>query len=468
MQTSLDARQGIRRVLIITSLLNFTVAFGKIAIGLATGAVSITADGFHSLMDGSANLVGLLANRVAGKPPDEDHPYGHRRFETLAALAIGILLLITAWEIISSAIDRLTSGEKPEITLASFLILVGTLGVNVFLSRYEKREGERLHSELLLADSANTGSDVIVTICVLISMGLVSLGINIADPIAALLIVFFIGRAAWQIVSTTGGVLVDTAPFPAKQLEKIVEQVPSVQRVLRVRSRGTADAAQIDIDVEVAPEMTADHSAAIETAIRKKLEETLGTLSEVEVHFAPAQGTQPDYVLTARAAADALGLATHEVRLSEAPEGKILEMHVEVPARQTLGAAHEQVSQLERQVRANLPDVADVITHIEPALSDEPSGSLNVGKQIEQDVLALLRKRYSSMYWHHVHTSAYENGGYALTMHVRMPVQMTVEDAHQIAEDAELLVRTQFPQVGRVTIHTEPPESEQTQERPKI
>ncbi len=464
MPTSLDARQGIRRVLIITLLLNFTVAFGKIAIGLATGAVSITADGFHSLMDGSANVIGLLANRVAGKPPDEEHPYGHRRFETIAALIIGILLLITAWEIISSAIDRLSSGEKPEITLASFVILIATLGVNLFLSRYEKREGERLKSEFLIADAANTGSDVFVTISVLVSMVLVSLGINIADPIAALLVVVLIGRAAWQIVSKTGGVLVDTAPFPAGQLQALVEQVPSVQRVIRARSRGTADAAQIDIDVEVAPEMTADHTAAIETAIQEKLKQALGPLTEVEVHFVPAQGAQPDYVLTARAAADALGLATHEVRLSEAPEGKILEMHVEVPAKQTLGAAHEQVTQLERQVRANLPDVTDVITHIEPALSDEPSGSFNISQQIQQDVLALLRKRYSSMGWHHVHTSNYENGTYALTMHVTMPVQMTVEDAHQIAEDAELLVRTTFPQVGRVTIHTEPPESKQTQE----
>ncbi len=214
MQTPTDARQNVRRVLLITLVLNFAVAFGKIAVGLSTGAISITADGFHSLMDGTANVIGLVANRIAGKPPDEDHPYGHRRFETIAALAIGILLLITAGEIISSAIERLTNAEKPEISPVVFVVLIATLFINLFVSRYQRREGQRLKSELLIADAANTGTDVFVTISVLISMVLVSLGLTWADPLAALLIVVLIARAAWQIMRSTGGVLVDTAPFP--------------------------------------------------------------------------------------------------------------------------------------------------------------------------------------------------------------------------------------------------------------
>ncbi|MCC6801590.1 MAG: cation-efflux pump [Anaerolineae bacterium] len=458
MQPTLDARRGVRRVLIITSILNYAVAFGKIGIGLATGAISISADGFHSLMDGSANLIGLFANSVAGKPPDENHPYGHRRFETLAALAIGILLLITAWEIVSGAIDRLTSGEQPEISPLIFVVLIGTLMVNLFVSWYERREGLRLNSELLLADAANTGADVFVTISVLVSMVLVSLGLTWADPVAALLIVVLIGRAAWQIVRSTGGVLVDTAPFAPERLTQIIETVPAVQRVVRARSRGPADAVQIDIDVEVAPEMTAEHSAAIAAAVRERLEQELDGVSEVEVRFAPAPIGLPDYVLTARAAADALGLTTHEVRLADAPEGKILEMHVEVPPKQTLGAAHEQVSQLEEHVRSSLPEVTDVITHIEPALEVAPNGAAKGSVGIEGDVLALLRRRYPLLDWHHIHASPYD-GGYALTMHVTLPAQMTLERAHQVAETAEMLVRTEFPRVGRVTIHTEPPEN---------
>lgn len=457
MQPTSNVRQGVRRVLVITLALNFIVAFGKVAIGLATGAVSITADGFHSLMDGTSNLIGLFANRIAGKPADDDHPYGHRRFETIAALAIGVLLLVTAWEIVSSAIDRLTSGETLEVSPIMFAVLIGTLLVNLFVSRYERREGTRLNSELLIADAANTAADVFVTISVLISMVLVSFGLTWADPVAALLIVVLIGRAAWQIVSKTGGVLVDTAPFAPAQLIDVVEAVPSVRRVLRARSRGPLDSAQVDIDVEVAPEMTAEHSAAITDAIRDRLEHQFGGISEVEVHFVPAHGVLPDYVLTTRAAADALGVTTHEVRLADTPDGKILEMHVEVAPGQTLGAAHEQVSQLEQQVRASLPDVADVVTHIEPAQIALTDGLLPEDREIERDVMTLLHQQYPSIDWHHVHASSYD-GGYALTMHVTLPAQITLESAHKIAEAAEMLVRTEIPYVSRVTIHTEPPE----------
>jgi cation diffusion facilitator family transporter len=400
----------------------------------------------------------LFANRVAGKPPDENHPYGHRRFETIAALAIGILLLITAWEIITSAINRLITGETPEVSLLVFVVLLGTLVVNLFLSRYEKREGERLKSELLIADAANTGADVFVTLSVLVSMVLVSLGFAWADPLAALLIVVLIGRAAWQILRQTGGVLVDLAPFPTEQLIDLVKDVPSVRRVVRARSRGPASAAQIDIDVEVAPEMTADHTAAIAAAIEENLRRKFDGISEVEVHFIPTQGAQPDYALTARAAADALGLATHEVRVAEAPQGKILEMHVEVPPGQTLGAAHKQVSTLEQHVRASLPDVADVVTHIEPALTAVPHSASQPSATLERDVPALLSRHFPGMRWHHFRVSPYDDG-YAVIMHVTLPAQMTVEEAHQLAEAAEILVRTEFPSVGRVTIHTEPPEN---------
>jgi cation diffusion facilitator family transporter len=461
MQTQLNTRQQVTRVLIVTLILNLAVALGKIGIGLATGAISIMADGFHSLMDGTANLIGLFAHRIAGQPPDEHHPYGHQRFETIAALAIGFLLLLTMLEIIGGALERLSTGERPQISAPTFVVLIGTLVVNLYLSRYERRAGERLKSELLIADAANTGADVFVTLSVLASMVLVSLGFNWADPAAALLIVVLIGRAAWQIVRNTGGILVDTAPFTPAELREIVEQVPSVGRVIRARSRGSAAAAQVDIDVEVVPEMTADHTAAIATAIQEKLKEKLDGITEVEVHFVPASGNKPDYVLKARAAADALGLATHEVRLADAPEGKILEMHVEVPGGQTLGEAHDVVSQLEAQVRASLPDVADVVTHIEPAL---PSADEKIAdslptecSEVEDDVLVLLKQREPSMDWHDVRASNYDDG-YAVTLHVTLPAQITLERAHQVAEAAEMLVRTEIPQVERVTIHTEPPE----------
>ncbi|MBZ0293412.1 MAG: cation-efflux pump [Anaerolineae bacterium] len=401
-------RAQVRRVLTITLVLNLTVAISKIIIGLVSGALAITADGLHSIIDGSGNIVGLIAVRLADRPPDEDHPYGHSRFETLAALTIGVLLLLTATEIIRGAIERLTGGEAPEITPLAFIVMTGTLLVNVFVSRYQIREGKRLESQVLLADAANTSADVFVTLSVIVSMGLVA----------------WLG---WEWA----------------------------------RSRGAASAAHIDVDVQVAPEMTANQSAAIADAIRDKLQNSLPGIDEVEVHFAPQQRAEPDYLLTARARADALGLATHEVRLSDGPAGKVLEMHVEVPADQTLDAAHDQVSLLEQDVQTSLPDVVEVITHIEPALSQAERMQDDLledhAQALEREAMALLRAEHDDLDWHDLRVQPCQTG-FSLSMHVTLPPQISVEAAHRVAESAETLLRNQMPELERVMIHTEPPE----------
>jgi cation diffusion facilitator family transporter len=459
-------RQQVRRVLLITLFLNFGVAIGKIILGFVTGVLAIIADGFHSLVDGSSNVVALVANRIADRPPDAEHPYGHRRFETIAALAIGGFLLLTAWEIVSSVLERLGgSGQNPEVTPLSFVIMIVTLGVNVFISRYETREGHRLKSEVLLADSAHTRSDVLVTSSVLVSMALVGLfGWAWVDTIAALVIVVLILRAAWHVLRQTGSVLVDTAPFSPEQLTSLVEDVPAVNEVMRARSRGPADAAHIDIDVKVAPEMTTGHSAAIANAIRDKLKDTLDGVAEVEVHFEPEREGEIDYALAARACADALGLATHEVYMSEVDSAKgtkMMELHVEVPPGQTLDEAHQQVSQLEQNLRQQFPEVVEVVTHIEPTMNTNGS-PVSDGQQhtaaIEAQAKKLLDADFPDIDWHHFHVRPYERG-FILTLHATLPPRISIESAHGIAEAAETHLKREIPDLDRVTIHTEPPET---------
>lgn len=454
-------RQQVRRVLLITLILNIVVAVGKIVLGLLTGALAITADGFHSLTDASSNVVALIAHRIADRPPDADHPYGHRRFESIAALAIGALLLVTAWEIVSSALSRLGSGERPTITPLSFGVMIATLVINLFVTTYEAREGRRLKSELLSADAAHTRSDVMVTISVIISMALVEVfAWTWIDIVAALVIVILILHAAWEVLGQTGKVLVDTAPFAPEQLTQLVQEVPSVEQVLRARSRGSPDAAQIDIDVQVAPETTADHTAAIADAIREKIAASLDGVSEVEVHFAPNHNGETSYALAARACADALGMATHEVRVSDSPQGKVLELHVEVTPGQTLNEAHQQVSQLERRLKTNLNGIADVVTHIEPAQvveSHPDTVSSCTASQIQTQAAGFLKAQFPNVNWHHFHAYPAENG-FVLTMHVALPPQISIEAAHGIAEAAETRLRAEMPLLERVTIHTEPPD----------
>ncbi len=450
-----DKQRQVHQVLTITLFLNLLVAFGKIIIGLLSGALAITADGFHSLLDGTSNIISLIAIRIATQPPDDNHPYGHRRFETFAALVISMLLILAAWEIAMGAIDRLQSGKQPELTLLTFALLIGTLAVNIGVSTHQIQRGTQLNSEILLADAANTRTDVYVTLSVLVSMGIVWLtGWAWVDVVAALVVVGLIVHAAWRILSSTGVVLVDTAPYMPDQIETSLGHLPAVSRVLRARSRGPLDAVHIDVDLQVAPQITTDHTEAITQVIRERLDKNLGGIVEVEVHFVPDATDTTDYVLGVRAAADRLGLATHEVAVIDTDHGKVLETHVEVPNHMTLTEAHSLVSLLERNLKEQNSEISEVITHIEPTQIDD--GRMEIENVILRDqALTLLHKAFPRINWHDLRL--YDRAhGYNLTLHAALKADVTVEAAHDMAEHAETILRSQLPQLQRVTIHTEP------------
>jgi len=243
--------------------------------------------------------------------------------------------------------------------------------------------------------------------------------------------------------------------------------------VVRVRSRGTLDAAFIDIDIAVEPATTTDHTAAIADAVRTAFADKLPGLDEVEIHFvptkAPDDAAHPNYALIARAAADALGLSVHEVRMIDRPAvpdtlwvigtGKLLEMHVEVAPGQTLNEAHEQVTTLELQLRAQLPEINEIITHIEPMGAGQINGLLaQACIRLQKEAKTLLDREYPLLNWHDLRAVPLDNGC-ALTLHVTLPGTLTLERAHQIAESAEAMLRSTLPRLTRVTIHTEPIEA---------
>ncbi|MEO0562309.1 MAG: cation diffusion facilitator family transporter [Chloroflexota bacterium] len=288
-----DSHASVRRVLLITLVLNLLVAVSKIVVGVLAGALAVLADGFHSLSDAAGNAAALVAARVAAQPPDEDHPYGHQRFETVGALVIGVLLLLTGWEVAQGVWARLLAGDvTPFAGPWVIAVLLVTLTINIGVSRYQRAAGVRLRSEILLADAANTASDVYVTLSVLASTALVWAGLPWMDAVVALVVVGLIFRAALGILRRSGGVLVDTAPYAPGTLRACVDGLPHVIEVCRVRSRGARDAAHIDVDVSVPAQMTTAQTAQLAALIRDQVTGTVradgGEVLEVEVHFTPA------------------------------------------------------------------------------------------------------------------------------------------------------------------------------------
>jgi cation diffusion facilitator family transporter len=269
-------------------LLNLVVAMAKIAFGYASGAISILSDGFHSLTDAWSNVVGLIGVRAAGQPPDADHPYGHRKYETVAAASITAFLLLVVLEILRNAFNHLSGRSAvPEISGAGFVVMAVTVVINIAVVRYESAEGERLSSEVLLADALQTRGDVWTSLAVILALAGARAGIPILDPLAALAVAVFIGYAGYQIGSTTMRILSDRVVISESDLEAVVLAVPGVLGCHQIRTRGSPDHVFLDLHVWMAPEMPLKDAHALSHIVKDRLIARYPQIADAIIHIEP-------------------------------------------------------------------------------------------------------------------------------------------------------------------------------------
>jgi cation diffusion facilitator family transporter len=284
---TLTRQNAVTRVLFRVLILNLVVAGAKLIFGYSTGAVSIISDGFHSLTDSASNVMGLVGVRASRKPPDDDHPYGHRKYETLAAAGIFVFLLFVVVEVTRSALNRLAGGAAPQVTAMSFAVMLITLAINLLVVRYEGREGRLLNSEMLLADAMHTQSDVLTSCAVLISIGAVKLGYPVLDPIGGLVIAVFIARTGWQIARETSRVLSDRVVLAEEEIRRVVMDTPQVVGCHHIRSRGTADHTFLDLHVWYPPEMPLHEAHRLSHIVKDRLMSTFPQIADAIIHIEP-------------------------------------------------------------------------------------------------------------------------------------------------------------------------------------
>jgi cation diffusion facilitator family transporter len=272
----------------LTLGLNIAVSAAKIAVGKFTGSLSMQADGFHSLIDGSNNVIGLIVLAFAYAPPDAGHPYGHRKFETAATLVIGFMLLGVAYRLIEGAFAGLQSVKLPEIGLLNWGVMLGTFVVNLYVTWYETREGRRLGSDYLVADAAHTRSDIYVTLGVLVSFAGASAGLPWMDGVVAAAIAVFIAVLAVQILIGSFHVLTDRAVIPADLIAAVVSAVPGVKQCRDIRTRGGPGAVYVDMIVHVDGEMSLREAHDVADAIERALIKSRPEIVDVVVHLEPA------------------------------------------------------------------------------------------------------------------------------------------------------------------------------------
>jgi len=224
---------------------------------------------------------------VAAKEPDEDHPYGHGKFETLGALAIVGFLSITCFELVRGAVNHFVSGSH-QVDVSDFQLglLVLTLGVNVLLTWYEHRRGIELGSELLVADAAHTRADVFITVGILVGILLTRQGWWWADSTVAILVALAIILVAYRILARTVPVLVDQRAIPTRDIQDAAQAVPGVKSAYGIRSRGPSDLRYAEVTVCVDRHADVESAHAIADQVEERLKRDL-RLHEVTVHVEP-------------------------------------------------------------------------------------------------------------------------------------------------------------------------------------
>ena len=267
--------------------LNVIVAAAKIALGLSTGAVSVLSDGYHSLTDTASNVVGIIGVRIAGAPPDDDHPYGHRKFETMASLGIMVFLLLVLREVLSAAWERLQTGGEPRITTLTFVVMGATFAVNLGVVFYERSAGRRLQSEVLVADATHTMSDLMTSATVIIALIGVKLGYLWLDPLAALVVAVFIAYACWEIFNSTTGILADRFVIPEDAILEVVKSVPEVIGSHHIRTRGSNDFVFLDLHIWMDAQIPLDRAHSISHVVKDRLMARFPQIKDAIIHIEP-------------------------------------------------------------------------------------------------------------------------------------------------------------------------------------
>lgn len=277
----------IKRILLWILLFNWGVSAAKIIYGLLTHFESMVADGLHSLSDGVSNIVGIVGITLAAQPADKEHPYGHKKYETLFSLAITALLLILSFSLLTEGISHLFTPSRSRIDLFTLLIMLCTMGINIFVTRYELRYGREFKSDILIADALHTRADIFTSLSVIIAAIMIPLGFPIIDPIATIIISLFIGRAAINIFRQGAEILVDSAAIDNKKIKNVVLSVAGVISCHKIRTRGRKDDIYVDLHVQVQPSMSIAEAHQISYKIEEAMKQGIPGVSDVVVHLEP-------------------------------------------------------------------------------------------------------------------------------------------------------------------------------------
>lgn len=437
----------------------------KTAVGLLTGSLGILSEAAHSALDLVAALVTYISVRLADRPADSSHPFGHGKFEHLSAfIQTGLLLLTCIWIVVEAVRRLFFSPVHVHPSVAAFGVMLISIFVDVFRSRSLTRAAKKYQSHALEADALHFSTDVYSSGIVILGLILVLAAdhwrapeLRVGDPLSALAVAGIIIYISVRLGIKTVDALVDAAPAGTSvRISTAIAKVPDVLRQDRIRVRQSGSQLFVDLRLTLESNIPLEHAQAVEDMVESRVRE-LFPGADVVIHSAPQPPTSGDLVEKIRAVAHRNNFQIHDVTPYKVEEKVNLNLDLELEPSLTLEAAHQRATDLENEIKREVPEVDEVNVHIEPLLKAvEPAREAGwLREDLSQRLLAIARDTPGLLDCHSL--VVHEVGRNILvSVHCTLEPNLPIGRAHEITEDLEFKFRKEFPQIMKVSIHAEP------------
>jgi cation diffusion facilitator family transporter len=440
------------------------VTGGKIVVGVTTGSLGILSEAAHSALDLIAALLTYFSVGVSDKPADADHQYGHGKVESFSAFVETSLLLLTCAWVIYEAIMRLFYRHvEVEPSIWAFGVMLVSMAVDWWRSRALGRIATKYESQALEADALHFSTDIWSSGVVVLGLVLILLGrvyhldwLRDADPVAALFVAGVIVSVSWRLARRTIDALLDAAPAGVRaQITDAVSRVDGVLEVGRVRIRRAGNRYFADLAVGLARTVTFQRSEQLVAAVTAAVQSILPD-SDVTVQPLPRAQRSENIFDRIRAVATRHNLNVHDISVQDLAGRLHVEQHVELDERMTLKSAHNQVTELEADMRHDVPEIADILTHIE----SEPA-TIETGDEMVRDAdlerrLKALASQFPEIVDMHDVQIKKVRGRLYVSCHCTFSDDLSLASVHDIQTELEIRFKQAAPELFRVLIHPEP------------
>ena len=453
-----------RRVSLHSMLVAAAMTLLKLVAGIMSGSLGVLSDAAHSGLDLLGAALTFFSVRVSDKPADEDHTYGHAKFENLSAFGEVLLMAVSSGWIIWEAIQRILHPVELHHSIWPVLVVITSIGVDFWRSRRLRAVAEHTGSAALATDAYHFASDIWSSVAVLLGLGASWLGarfgiagLRFADPIAAVVVSLMILRLTVRLGHEAVGVLLDEIPAETRrQIIREVERVPGVLAVEQTRVRRAGAAYFADLTLALPRRYTFEHTGELVNAATAAVHRALPK-ADVVIHTVPRQARAESIFDRVRAVAARNNVSVHELSV-QSQHGRLrVEQHLELDEKMPLLAAHDFVTAMEAEILRETPEIDSILTHIEsePATIEQPEQMVEFDRRIEYALLSTARLIKEIVDVHEIAVGRTGEHIY-LSCHCTLPDDLTMQRVHEVITALEDRFKLECPEVYRVTIHPEP------------